>query len=749
MNKMNKWRLRLKVWQALVLCLVLTLVAIPLCLPSLGYLGLGRVVSLWDKELADVYYARSVEEYGPGSLTAALHRMDTATQALSGYARIVRVQQGGSMGFGSYMTDKSLDQLERDYALLHARTPGGDRMAQYTLQVAMSCFFSGRTQRALELVEGIPPVADDKLQELVLLHRAAMLASLGRQAETTALLDGGPIVAYAPVADFIRAFQCVVADDGPGYRQYRWTDNRAPNWDLARVAPQYSSLLEPLMGFYDIQTWDNTPQEELRKSAPKGTNRVTGQVVLSSPGLPLFVSLVPGPNGMGFSSNQLLDYQAVAVASVAPDGSYTMENVPDGKYTLALSAYTPTLVGVSTVLDDQPLVLEGGAGARCADIRITRLTSQATVALEGDRIVMEAQDLPPAPQYQLVLKRRVTIQGATYAEPLYIAPPSATPAVSFSPQQVELLTPNTAGPENPASYLPALYGEQVYAVEVRGLDENGALLYSTGSMTNAGQYETACSSGTLTFSPWTEADRLLLAGSFQQAIPLYEAAAEAGDQNAHRILYSLFSSGYGEGTHDFARAAKHLEAILGQATTEEAKLQLGLALMDAGENARALALLAQVTPTDGYPTRTMGTLRWRLGEPGAALALWRQALAADTSGYWDDILVRAAMVLGKPEWREDPAFLAPLSPDSIGAMAAFAAEDLTPYRDFFALTGRGQLQEAKALLQGDTSPLGVALQIALLSFEADFRSSSPEIKALGALLPAESPYRAVLSVYFE
>ncbi len=760
---MKRLTLRLKVWQILLAGLALCLLAVPLLFPSLGYWAAGRVVSLWDPQLADGYYAQSVRAGGPGALNSWQARAETALASCGGYLDSYLISGSGvSTGGSGYLTPDGLDALARELDALCGGEYQGDRQIQASLTMAALWHLHGEEGKAQALADSLPAPKDPDLAALVCLHRGAMAIARGDYAAGQALLEEAGLGDYDILGQWLLYCARQMEAFQAGEPLAAQPPQRQPDWDAQHASARLWPLAQPLLSAANLEG----PFRQLDQlSRPLGgDNTLTGRVDGDRKGGWVVLSVTRESSVNAFSSSDFAPHYAVAAVAAGPDGTFSLSGLPDGRYTLGLATLSSTAANRSISLEGGTVYdLAGGETADAGTIHILPVEGSGTITFDGSAGWVEAQGLPPAHRYRIRLSSRLSLANGTIIRPIWESGLLQEPSAPWTVQGAPLASGSGhLGEPSPQEYLPPCYGVREVTATVEGYDEGGALLWSTGRMGGLGRLEQDRFTQEITFTQPTQADRLLLAGEYDQAIPLYREAALAGDGYAAVILGNLYQHGWRwtpaydqEGNllpdqpregGDLEEAAawweKALEAFPGE---EDLLAALGECRWRLGQGEEALALFQQMTGP-GRPQRWIGLLQWQLGRPREAVATWEEA------GCQEEVLL-ARMLLGEQEGIPELA-------DGIrdeyyrerwqAAAAAWAGEDLAPYGEVFRRMEAGRPQEAIALLQGREEPAALFLQGIgqILASQNGSWDPVPQLDQLRARLAEEgSPYAGVLDIY--
>ena len=761
---MKRMTLRLKVWQLILGGVVLCLLLIPLCFPSLGYLAAGKIVSLWNPQLADSYYAEAVKSGGPGALDSWQARAELTLSGCSGYLDTYLNSNGFITGGGAYLTPDDLDRLEQEFRSLTGEDFSSDGEIRAGLTMAALQFLHGEEEKALALLDSLPQPQDSNLSSLILLHRASMETVLGQGDKAAALLDGQDLGGYNTLAQWIlwAAKQTEAFQKGGTPLQPDGLE-RAPDYDTEKVSGSLWPLAQPLLAAGNLSS-SFRQLEELSRPAG-GDNTITGRIDTDLAGGWIILSVTPESSVGAYSSNNFAPHYAAAAVAAGEDGRFTLSGLPDGRYRLGVGTFASCTASRSLCLD-QNLVCEvkDGQTLDVGEIPFRPLDGRGTITFDGTAGTVETQDLPAAHHYQISLRSQVPIGGGTATVTLWESGNLSQPRCSWSTADFSLGTGNASptGEPRPQEFWPAAYGTKLVTAAVRGYDQEGRLLWATDKMGGWNRLEKGRFSQEITFTPATDADRLMLEERYEEAIPLYEEEARAGSGTAAIILANLYQNGWSwtevtdasgntlwdtprEG-RDLEKAAQWWTAAL-EAFPEEETIRTSLAecRWGLGQREEAIALLEQVTPAYGHPTRWIGYLNWQLGRPAEALEAW-QAAEEQSPGAAREELILAGMLLGQQE-----GFVVPddgyYRPQWEAALNAWKKADLSPWEPFFAAMKEGRAEEAFALLEGDDRPEALLLRGAwlLLWEKEDYPASIQGLEEIyRQLTQMSSPYAGLL-----
>ena len=765
---MKRMTLRIKVWQLILAGVLLGALVVPLCLPSLGYLAAGKLVALWDPQLADSYYAEAVKSGGPGALDSWQARAELALTSCSGYLDGYLMSGGFIAGGGAYLAPDDLDRLEEEFRSLTREDFSSDSRVRAGLTMAALRFLHGEEEDALALLDSLPQPQDPRLAALILLHRASMETALGRGEAAAALLEGKDLGDYHTLAQWVLycARQMEAFQEGEPPRQPDGLE-RAPDYDTEKASGSLWPLAQPLLAAGNLSAAFRHLEELSRPAG--GDNAITGQVDTDLAGGWIVLSATPESSVGAYSSNDFATHYTVAAVAVGEDGRFTLSGLPDGRYRLGVGTFASCAASRSLCLDwDAVYEVAGGQTLEVGTIAFRPLDGRGTISFDGTAGTVETQGLPPAHHYRISLRSQVPISGGTAAVTLWESGDLSQPRCSWSTADFSRSTGNASptGKPAPQEFWPAAYGTKTVTAAVRGYDQEGRLLWATDKMGGWNRLEKGRFSQEITFTPATDADRLLLEERYEEAIPLYEAEAQAGSGTAAIILANLYQNGWkwtqdagGDSSpynipregRDLEKAARWWTAALETfpRDSDAIRLQLAECRWKLGQREEAIALLEPVAPAYGHPTRWIGYLHWQLGRPADALAAW-QAAEDQTPGAAREELILAGLLLGEQE-----GFVLPSDdyyrPQWEAALDAWAAADLSPWQPFFAAMGEGRAQEAFSLLEGDQRPEALLLKGAwlLLWEKGSYPDPIPGLEEVHRQLAEEQSLYAGLLGRFE
>lgn len=531
---------------------------------------------------ADVYYDRAIKD-NPSSkaaIIAAQRKLELMFDKKNfGYLKKLKLTGDFILFDGSYISADSADRVNQQYESIAQYAARDDTFAEYSVYVAIVNYFAGYGENAVKLLKSLDYVKDTELKKISELNLAAVQMGLGNMDQGYEALKESldEKDKYSLIRQELYGYYCFMKGDFSGLEE---TNADTMEWYKATKALD-NLLLKPLLQL------DNTLSSykdivEKTKILKQNGNVFNGKASIDGkPAAYAMVYLKDTSYRNQESSNMGMDLGIRCVAVTGSDGSFRIENVPDGIYGVGVSIDWQRIQGRALLMDKSYSLQFGGSTVIEKDISFLDTNGMARVEDAGEGKFRFSVKMPEEAKYYTInMGELMEVEG----NQLISNNRFYSERIDAAEYVLDTVRERSRGMNTGASFgndgidpqylFEPFYHTGDYAYYVTFYDKNGDILYDSNGIYPSRQEGVLHISG----SQWSEADNLLLEKKYDEAIKLYESELDDGQQSMHalKVLAKLYYNGweYDEETSalknkDSKKAVKYFERLVGRIKDNE------------------------------------------------------------------------------------------------------------------------------------------------------------------------------------
>jgi hypothetical protein len=677
--------------------------------------AMGKISELsGSTERASAYYDRVVKEYpsSNSAIIAAQRKLELLFDKKDfGYLRKLKLTGGTTVLGGAYISADSADRVNLQYESIAEYAARNDTFAEYSVYVAMVNYFAGYGDRAVKILEGLDYVKNAELKKVGELNLAAMQMGLGNMEEGFGLLkkDIDTKDKYSLIRRKLYSYYLFMKGDFEGLKGL---DPDAVYRDQA-AKPGDNLILKPLLQIDDTLSnykdiIENT--EDLKQSG----NVLSGKASIDGKPAAYVMIFLKDTNFRNvMDSSSMGKYEGIRCAAVTGgDGSFKIENVPDGIYGIGVSIGWQRVQGKALQMDKSFNLKFAGSTTMEKDISFFDTNSMVKAEDIGDGKFRFEVNLPVEAKYY-------TINMGELSEPEEIQIIANdrfySDRINTSEYILDTAEERTKGMNTGASFgsdgidprylMEPFYHTGDYAYDVTFYDKNGNILFDSNGIYPSSQKGVVHIAG----SQWSEADKLVLDKKYDEAIKLYEAQLNDRQQGLHalKVLTKLYYNGweYDKATSalkykDTKKAAAYFEKLAGLIRdNEQINSSLARIYTDEGRYQEGLELLQR--NTSPYGIREIGQVYGYMGKFIKETECYKSFNSQ--TGLGADSLLMLYILQDKKEllpetaasYKDNGSFYA----DYEKPIQDYLKMDTTAYKKFFSLIGEDRPDAAAELIE--------------------------------------------------
>lgn len=676
-----------------------------------------------DTGRANVYYDRASKD-NPDSgsaVRAAMDRLELLIKerALRYFAKITTDGSGGVMG-GIAISPASAGEIYGQYQEFLQRHRKNDTFAEYAMSVAMVCYFAGRGDQALEILNSIDYIRDSRLKEMHKLHTASVYMGLGETERGMEVIrqDLEKQDVFSPLRSDIHKYFCFISGDWEGFRKIK----REDTWWYQSSRGLKEAWIRPFEGVHNM-LWGYGDIVEKHAGRSQGGNTFTGTVMADGkPVAHAVVFLKTAASKGGMSDPISMSNGVTAVAVTDSKGRYRMEGVPNGVYGIGISIDSIRVAGKG-ILMHRPFDMKfTGNTQKNEDIALVDTSGMVKMTDLGEgRLRFDLHFPAGADHVSLTMgevtetKNHVEIAHYTYYSGI-IRSTSWIVDIKQARRKGYTAGASYSSPDgvDPHYLMEPFYHTGEYSWHAYAYDNEGNILLSSEGLFPMKEKEKVHIEG----NEWMQADKLLLDRKFEEAIALYEKQAEENSRDLHsvKVLAKLYANGWKydskkEGLlgKDPVKAIRYLERLDEEIKDNDQIINsLAMLHIDQGEMEKALRVLEEPgrSGTDQYAYYLIGRINGYLGRFTAAEENYCKY--QDSTGYGSDYLIMLYVLQNREEKLKEAAGQFDnriYYVDYVRLVDDYLKMDRNRYEDFFRLIRNEQVEEAERSIAGDNGDL--------------------------------------------
>lgn len=715
--------IRIKGKQLLTICAVL--LATLFIVTSLGGYILYPYAFALDKlgftEKANVYYSRISRNNSNGiGILAEYQRLQNIIQEGNfRYSTTFSVVTGNFITLSGFVGFKTVDDVNARYeALIKSGAANTKRMAEYTMAAALVNWFGGKTDRAIELLEGLQP-KDERLRALKQLHLANMYFYLGETEKSRQTIAGmNPPAGLEGYREDVEALIRLFA----GEEKIEYDHPMIYQYDPHR----YDSLEEPLK--FTRSLIDSL--QGLRAKSKDGTagNTLSGRITMEGnpqQNLMVFVKDAEYQGGWSTTIGRGDGLEGLGISD--EQGYFEITGIPDGVYGITLYIPWQRITGKNIMMHtDFDMVLKGNTK------RVENITLSAPIRIdvkETDGLLTfqwEEDQLPEGP-WTLTLSELEESDGMLYStNNSYYVQNGKGNELTINIREAQKIAYQQGflygNRPDPRNYIEPLYHSGQYGYKLYGNQGN-----IMSHITSEGIYPNQPPAWlTIHGSEWTREDRLLLDGKFEEARKGYEAVLEKDPENIHamKVLSRMYDFGYilqeGEsvinlGGKDEERALELLQRLNTLVGGKYIKNTLANQYQDMKQYAKAIEVLQELQNTDSNPYNELqlGQLHLYMNRFAEAVEYFQKY--TQNTGDGSRLFLPAILMDDAELMTKGAKTYKALIHTNLGDLVdAYNQIEKNEYRTFFEMVSQNRIEEAQKWLDERSDDMGTFLKAVFL-----------------------------------
>lgn len=702
---------------------------------------------------ANVYYDRAVQldPSSPTAIIAAQRKLEQLIDSKDfGYLKKLSLTSGTIMLDSSYISAESADRINMQYKEIADHAKRDDTLAEYTIYVSQVNYFAGYTDNAVDLLNNINYVKDQNLRVIGELNLAAIYLGLGDMEQAKVVLEKNMEEKdkYLAIRQELYAYYCFMTGDYEGYKEAK-TDSKSWYDAERRIS---SLLLKPLLRMNrSLPEFGILPEE--KAGLMQNGNAFTGKVSIDGKPAPYVTVFLKDIEYRNRSSSVMGEHDGIrGVAITNPDGSFCIENVPNGIYGIGVSVDWQRIQGRALKMDRSYSLRFTGNTNIGKEISFEDINELVEVEdIGGGKLRFSVQMPEEADTYAVMMGELRDIEGdRLISNNRFSSDPIDTPEYVLDIAEERYRGMNTGasfGTDgiDPYYLLEPFYHTGEYAYYVTFYDERGDILYdSDGVYPNRHKGVVR-----ITGQAFSKADRLLLDEKYDEAIKLFEAQlAEGGfsegkvagreldegefskvllsegTQKLHalKVLAKLYYNGweYDEESCSLKnknpeKATRYFE-MLKEKIKDNEQINSSLAWLYIGSGKLQEGLELLLESNDPYASYQVARVYGYMGDFSKATEYYGRFNEA--TGHGADMLMaqyilqnqRELLVETAQSYRDNGAFYANYKP----LIREYLGMDVSSYSEFFSAVEGNRPGEAAQVLEGRNDDLALLYKGLLL-----------------------------------
>lgn len=737
--------IKIKVKHMLIIAAAIVAVtAVMLTFQSTIQYMMGRFSEIaGDTSRANVYYDRAVQ-LNPASRTAVIaaqRKLEKLIESKNfGYFGKLSLTGGTTMLGGSYISAESADRINMQYTEIASRVKRDDALAEYTIYVSQVNYFAGYADNAVNLLKNIDYVKDSDLRAMGKLNLAAVYLGLGYMEHAKGVLeeDMNARDNYSAIRQELYAYYCFMTGDYEGYKESK------ADWKVWYDAEKKidSLLLKPLLRMNrSLPEFGILPEE--KAGLTQNDNVFFGKVSIDGKPAPYVTVFLKDIEYRNRSSSIMGEHDGVrGVAITNGDGSFCIENVPNGIYGIGVNVDWQRVQGRALKMDRSYSLRFAGNTSIGKEISFEDVTELVKVKDIGEGKLRFSVQMPEeADSYAVVMGELRDIEGnRLISNNRFSSGPICTSEYVLDISRERYRGMNTGasfGTDgiDPYYLFEPFYHTGEYAYYVTFYDERGDILYDSDGIYPNRHKGVVHIMG----QAFSEADWLLLDKRYDEAIKLFEEQLNEGEllegmrrqgelaedaQKLHalKVLAKLYYNGweydkesYTLKNKDQEKATRYFEMLKEKIKdNEQINSSLAWLYIDSGRLQEGLELLLE--SKEPYTFYQVARVYGHMGDFNKATEYYE--LFNDATGRGADMLMmqyilqnqRELLVETAERYTDNGAFYADYKP----LIKEYLKMDVSSYSEFFSAVVKNRPDDAAQVLEGRSDDLAKLYKALLL-----------------------------------